>query len=197
MKENKRIYNSDKKITRFSIRKYQGYGVTSVIIIGFIIMSSFNVANADRVNQYNNSDTHAVNNNVTLSNHIDKDAQNNNKQFEKDITSLVSSSSIKNNDLENLLNQYKAINLSDKTDDSVTLFSADLQEAETILNKPKNQQQVDQFYHKFLNSAGKLRNKNSIFTTDKTNTNQNQNLNNDYKIQNAPNIKHEKKCIII
>ena len=47
MKENKRINNLDKNNTRFSIRKYQGYGATSVAIIGFIIISCFNEAKAD------------------------------------------------------------------------------------------------------------------------------------------------------
>ena len=43
MKENKRIHNLDKKITRFSIRKYQGYGAASVAIIGFILMSHMQI----------------------------------------------------------------------------------------------------------------------------------------------------------
>jgi len=43
MKENNRLHNLDKKITRFSIRKYQGYGAASVAIIGFILMSHMQI----------------------------------------------------------------------------------------------------------------------------------------------------------
>lgn len=51
MMENKRINNLDKKITRFSIRKYQGFGAASVAIIGFIMMSNINYAKADSIEQ--------------------------------------------------------------------------------------------------------------------------------------------------
>ncbi|MBF2240394.1 YSIRK-type signal peptide-containing protein [Staphylococcus capitis] len=51
--ENKRINNLDKKITRFSIRKYQGFGAASVAIIGFIMMSNINYAKADSIEQNN------------------------------------------------------------------------------------------------------------------------------------------------
>ena len=53
MMENKRINNLDKKITRFSIRKYQGFGAASVAIIGFIMMSNINYAKADSIEQNN------------------------------------------------------------------------------------------------------------------------------------------------
>ena len=70
---------------------------------------------------------------------------------------------INTSQLEKFLNQYKSLDLSNKTEDSVELFRADLQEAESILNNPQSQQQVDDYYHKFLNSAGKLHNKNLYF----------------------------------
>ncbi len=59
--ENKRINNLDKKITRFSIRKYQGFGAVSVAIIGFMMMSNFNDAKADSIDQNDKTINQKVN----------------------------------------------------------------------------------------------------------------------------------------
>lgn len=61
-----------------------------------------------------------------------------------------------------MIKQYKAINLNDKTEESIKLFQSDLVQAESLINNPQSQQHVDAFYHKFLNSAGKLRKKETV-----------------------------------
>ena len=167
MKENKRINNLDKNNTRFSIRKYQGYGATSVAIIGFIIISCFNEAKADSDKYEIRSHQQSMTNHLTT---LPSDNQENtsNKEINNqnhDISQLSLNKSIQMDELKKLIKQYKAIDLNDKTEESIKLFQADLVQAESLMNNPQNQQNVDAFYHKFLNSAGKLRKRNCILQT--------------------------------
>ncbi|QRL16740.1 LPXTG cell wall anchor domain-containing protein [Staphylococcus epidermidis] len=164
MKENKRINNLDKNNTRFSIRKYQGYGATSVAIIGFIIISCFNEAKADSDKYEIRSHQQSMTNHLTT---LPSDNQENtsNKEINNqnhDISQLSLNKSIQMDELKKLIKQYKAIDLNDKTEESIKLFQADLVQAESLMNNPQNQQNVDAFYHKFLNSAGKLRKKETV-----------------------------------
>ena len=139
MMENKRINNLDKKITRFSIRKYQGFGAASVAIIGFIMMSNINYAKADSIEQNNTTINQKVSDSTSHQINIENgkslnDNLTNNQDIENKLSTTKTNTQhvINTSQLEKILNQYKSLDLSNKTEDSVELFRADLQEAESI-----------------------------------------------------------------
>ncbi|WP_186306240.1 SasC/FmtB family protein [Staphylococcus capitis] len=197
--ENKRINNLDKKITRFSIRKYQGFGAASVAIIGFIMMSNINYAKADSIEQNNTTINQKVSDSTSHQINIENgkslnDNLTNNQDIENKLSTTKTNTQhvINTSQLEKILNQYKSLDLSNKTEDSVELFRADLQEAESILNNPQSQQQVDDYYHKFLNSAGKLHNKESLLPNRQSNGVQSQHLTKNNNISNYSYIRHKR-----
>ncbi|MBF2262420.1 YSIRK signal domain/LPXTG anchor domain surface protein [Staphylococcus capitis] len=197
--ENKRINNLDKKITRFSIRKYQGFGAASVAIIGFIMMSNINYAKADSIEQNNTTINQKVSDSTSHQINIENgkslnDNLTNNQDIENKLSTTKTNTQhvINTSQLEKILNQYKSLDLSNKTDESIKLFRIDLQEAESILNNPQSQQQVDDYYHKFLNSAGKLHNKESLLPNRQSNGVQSQHLTKNNNISNYSYIRHKR-----
>ncbi|MEK5170559.1 SasC/FmtB family protein [Staphylococcus sp. FSL K6-0223] len=197
--ENKRINNLDKKITRFSIRKYQGFGAASVAIIGIFMMSNINFAKADSIEENNTTINQKVSDSTSHQINIENgkslnDNLTNNQDIENKLSTTKTNTQhvINTSQLEKILNQYKSLDLSNKTEDSVELFRADLQEAESILNNPQSQQQVDDYYHKFLNSAGKLHNKESLLPNRQSNGVQSQHLTKNNNISNYSYIRHKR-----
>ncbi len=197
MKENKRINNLDKNNTRFSIRKYQGYGATSVAIIGFIIISCFNEAKAD-------SDKHEIRSHQqSMTNHLpplpsDNHENTSNNEIvnrNHDISQLSLNKSIQMDELKKLIKQYKAINLNDKTEESIKLFQADLVQAESLMNNPQSQQHVDAFYHKFLNSAGKLRKKEIVSSKHERSESNTNHLGDEVRSQTYSHIRHKRNTV--
>ena len=197
MKENKRINNLDKNNTRFSIRKYQGYGATSVAIIGFIIISCFNEAKADNDKYEIRSHQQSMTNHLTT---LPSDNQKNtsNNEFNnrnQDISQLSLNKSIQMDELKKLIKQYKAINLNDKTEESIKLFQADLVQAESLMNNPQSQQHVDEFYHKFLNSAGKLRKKETASIKHERSESNTYRLGDEVRSQTFSHIRHKRNAV--
>ncbi|KSZ64720.1 SasC/FmtB family protein [Staphylococcus epidermidis] len=197
MKENKRINNLDKNNTRFSIRKYQGYGATSVAIIGFIIISCFNEAKADSDKYEIRSHQQSMTNHLTT---LPSDNQKNtsNNEFNnrnQDISQLSLNKSIQMDELKKLIKQYKAINLNDKTEESIKLFQADLLQAESLINNPQSQQHVDEFYHKFLNSAGKLRKKETASIKHERSESNIYRLGDEVRSQTFSHIRHKRNAV--
>ncbi|MCG1168666.1 LPXTG cell wall anchor domain-containing protein [Staphylococcus epidermidis] len=197
MKENKRINNLDKNNTRFSIRKYQGYGATSVAIIGFIIISCFNEAKADSDKYEIRSHQQSMTNHLTT---LPSDNQKNtsNNEFNnrnQDISQLSLNKSIQMDELKKLIKQYKAINLNDKTEESIKLFQADLVQAESLINNPQSQQHVDEFYHKFLNSAGKLRKKETASIKHERSESNTYRLGDEVRSQTFSHIRHKRNAV--
>lgn len=199
MMENKRINNLDKKITRFSIRKYQGFGAASVAIIGFMMMSNFNDAKADSIDQNDKTINQKVNDITSPQFNIENEKSLNDELTNhQDVGNKISNNdtnsqnAINTSQLEKLFNQYKSIDLSNKTNDSVELFRTDLQEAESILNHPQSQQQVDDYYHKFLNSASKLHNKESLLPKRQSNVVQSQHLTINNNVSNHSHIRYKR-----
>ncbi|MBW4836370.1 MAG: YSIRK signal domain/LPXTG anchor domain surface protein [Staphylococcaceae bacterium] len=197
--ENKRINNLDKKITRFSIRKYQGFGAASVAIIGFIMMSNINYAKADSIEQNNTTINQKVSDSTSHQINIENgkslnDNLTNNQDIENKLSTTKTNTQhvINTSQLEKILNQYKSLDLSNKTDESIKLFRTDLQEAESILNNPQSQQQVDDYYHKFLNSAGKLHYKESLLPNCQSNGVQSQHLTTNNNFSNYSYIRHKR-----
>ncbi|WP_145398606.1 SasC/FmtB family protein [Staphylococcus epidermidis] len=197
MKENKRKNNLDKNNTRFSIRKYQGYGATSVAIIGFIIISCFSQAKAD-------SDKHEIKSHQqSMTNHLttlpsDNQENTSNNEFNNrnhDISHLSLNKSIQMDELKKLIKQYKAINLNDKTEESIKLFQSDLVQAESLINNPQSQQHVDAFYHKFLNSAGKLRKKETVSIKHERSESNTYRLGDEVRSQTFSHIRHKRNAV--
>ena len=197
MKENKRINNLDKNNTRFSIRKYQGYGATSVAIIGFIIISCFNEAKADSDKYEIRSHQQSMTNHLTT---LPSDNQENtsNKEINNqnhDISQLSLNKSIQMDELKKLIKQYKAIDLNDKTEESIKLFQADLVQAESLMNNTQNQQNVDAFYHKFLNSAGKLRKKETVSYKHERSESSTYRSGDEVRSQTYSHIRHKRNAV--
>ncbi|MDI9231401.1 SasC/FmtB family protein [Staphylococcus caprae] len=94
---------------------------------------------------------------------------NNVNNEQKNPEPVTTQNSVDKSKLNQLVAQYKAIDLSPKTEESIKAFEADVNEAERVLNSNLTQQEVNRFYYKFLNSAGKLRNKTTIDSNDLTN----------------------------
>ncbi|MCG2127374.1 LPXTG cell wall anchor domain-containing protein [Staphylococcus epidermidis] len=197
MKENKRINNLDKNNTRFSIRKYQGYGATSVAIIGFIIISCFNEAKADSDKYEIRSHQQSMTNHLTTLPSDNHENTSNNEIVNRnhDISQLSLNKSIQMDELKKLIKQYKAINLNDKTEESIKLFQADLVQAESLMNNPQSQQHVDAFYHKFLNSAGKLRKKEIVSSKHERSESNTNHLGDEVRSQTYSHIRHKRNTV--
>lgn len=119
-------------------------------------MSNINYAKADSIEQNNTTINQKVSDSTSHQINIENgkslnDNLTNNQDIENKLSTTKTNTQhvINTSQLEKILNQYKSLDLSNKTEDSVELFRADLQEAESILNNPQSQQQVDDYYHKF------------------------------------------------
>ncbi len=79
-----------------------------------------------------------------------------------------------NEQLKQLIQQYKKINLDDKTDESIKEFNHDISNAEQFLQKQSTQAEIDGYYRNFINSASKLKrkkNNDQVLTIKKQNAN--------------------------
>ncbi|MEJ7233314.1 hypothetical protein, partial [Staphylococcus epidermidis] len=78
----------------------------------------------------------------SMTNHLttlpsDNQKNTSNNEFNnrnQDISQLSLNKSIHMDELKKLIKQYKAINLNDKTEESIKLFQADLVQAESLIN---------------------------------------------------------------
>ena len=98
-------------------------------------------------------------------------------------------------ELKKLIKQYKAIDLNDKTEESIKLFQADLVQAESLMNNPQNQQHVDAFYHKFLNSAGKLRKKETVSYKHERSESSTYRSGDEVRSQTYSHIRHKRNAV--
>ncbi|KKI62414.1 SasC/FmtB family protein [Staphylococcus warneri] len=92
---------------------------------------------------------------------------------DKQVTSEQSISG-NNEQLKQLIQQYKKINLDDKTDESIKEFNHDISNAEQFLQKQSTQAEIDGYYRNFINSASKLKrkkNNDQVLTIKKQNAN--------------------------
>ncbi|MFW3534352.1 SasC/FmtB family protein [Staphylococcus caprae] len=190
MKKNNRIYNLDNTITRFSIRKYQGFGAASVAVAAFFMMTNTHFAKADVSDSKETNDQIQTQSNLNQTNDLTKESTpitkvNNVNNEQKNPEPVTTQNSVDKSKLNQLVAQYKAIDLSPKTEESIKAFEADVNEAERVLNSNLTQQEVNRFYYKFLNSAGKLRNKTTMDSNDLTN-NDNQRTQNKETIHTPP-----------
>ena len=184
MKHPRKDNQENKKINYFSIRKLKGYGVTSITVASlYLIFGHTNMANAAEFNQpteidnsYTNStviedkqDEKKLNQNTEILNATTNNTNNettpNNTSNEatpvmdnKQVTSEQSNSG-NNEQLKQLIQQYKKINLNDKTDESIKEFNYDITNAEKFLQKESTQAEIDGYYRNFINSAAKLKRK--------------------------------------
>ena len=184
MKHPRKDNQENKKINYFSIRKLKGYGVTSITVASlYLIFGHTNMANAAEFNQpteidnsYTNStviedkqDEKKLNQNTEILNATTNNTNNettpNNTNNEatpvmdnKQVTSEQSNSG-NNEQLKQLIQQYKKINLNDKTDESIKEFNYDITNAEKFLQKESTQAEIDGYYRNFINSAAKLKRK--------------------------------------
>ncbi|MGX0911792.1 SasC/FmtB family protein [Staphylococcus caprae] len=190
MKKNNRIYNLDNTITRFSIRKYQGFGAASVAVAAFFMMANTHFAKADVSDSKETNVQIQTQSNLNQTNDLTKESTpitkvNNVNNEQKNPEPVTTQNSVDKSKLNQLVAQYKAIDLSPKTEESIKAFEADVNEAERVLNSNLTQQEVNRFYYKFLNSAGKLRNKTTMDSNDLTN-NDNQRTQNKETIHTPP-----------
>ncbi|MGX0039118.1 SasC/Mrp/FmtB intercellular aggregation protein [Staphylococcus warneri] len=184
MKHPRKDNQENKKINYFSIRKLKGYGVTSITVASlYLIFGHTNMANAAEFNQpteidnsYTNStviedkqDEKKLNQNTEIlkatTNNTNNETTPNNTNNEatpvmdnKQVTSEQSNSG-NNEQLKQLIQQYKKINLNDKTDESIKEFNYDITNAEKFLQKESTQAEIDGYYRNFINSAAKLKRK--------------------------------------
>ena len=112
-----------------------------------------------------------------------------------DISHLSLNKSIQMDELKKLIKQYKAINLNDKTEESIKLFQSDLVQAESLINNPQSQQHVDAFYHKFLNSAGKLRKKETVSIKHERSESNTYRLGDEVRSQTFSHIRHKRNAV--
>ncbi|MBU5272848.1 SasC/FmtB family protein [Staphylococcus caprae] len=190
MKKNNRIYNLDNTITRFSIRKYQGFGAASVAVAAFFMMANTQFAKADVSDSKETNVQIQTQPNLNQTNDLTKESTpitkvNNVNNEQKNPEPVTTQNSVDKSKLNQLVAQYKAIDLSPKTEESIKAFEADVNEAERVLNSNMTQQEVNRFYYKFLNSAGKLRNKTTMDTNGLT-INDNQRTQNKETIHTPP-----------
>ncbi|MCG6208999.1 YSIRK signal domain/LPXTG anchor domain surface protein [Staphylococcus warneri] len=190
MKHPRKDNQENKKINYFSIRKLKGYGVTSITIASlYLLFGHSNIANAAEINQpneiefnYTNSkvvkdkqDEKQLNQNSEIINEIPNNTNNEATPImdDKQVTSEQSISG-NNEQLKQLIQQYKKINLDDKTDESIKEFNHDISNAEQFLQKQSTQAEIDGYYRNFINSASKLKrkkNNDQVLTIKKQNAN--------------------------
>ncbi|WP_137685940.1 SasC/FmtB family protein [Staphylococcus sp. J] len=190
MKHPRKDNQENKKINYFSIRKLKEYGVTSITIASlYLLFGHSNIANAAEINQpneiefnYTNSkvvkdkqDEKQLNQNSEIINEIPNNTNNEATPImdDKQVTSEQSISG-NNEQLKQLIQQYKKINLDDKTDESIKEFNHDISNAEQFLQKQSTQAEIDGYYRNFINSASKLKrkkNNDQVLTIKKQNAN--------------------------
>ena len=184
MKHPRKDNQENKKINYFSIRKLKGYGVTSITVASlYLIFGHTNMANAAEFNQPTEIDNSYINSTViedkqdekklnqnteilnATTNNTNNETTPNNTSNEatpvmdnKQVTSEQSNSG-NNEQLKQLIQQYKKINLNDKTDESIKEFNYDITNAEKFLQKESTQAEIDGYYRNFINSAAKLKRK--------------------------------------
>ena len=179
MKHPRKDNQENKKINYFSIRKLKGYGVTSITVASlYLIFGHSNMANAAEINQPNEIEINYTNSKVIEDKQDEKQLNQNNEKINEtpngtpnntnneaaqkmDHKQVTSNQSISgNNDqLKQLIQQYKKINLDDKTDESIKEFSNDISNAEKFLQNQSTQSEIDDYYRNFINSASKLKRK--------------------------------------
>ncbi|MEJ7455996.1 SasC/FmtB family protein [Staphylococcus warneri] len=190
MKHPRKDNQENKKINYFSIRKLKGYGVTSITIASlYLLFGHSNIANAAEINQPNEiefnytnikvvedkQDEKQLNQNSEIINEIPNNTNNEATPImdDKQVTSEQSISG-NNEQLKQLIQQYKKINLDDKTDESIKEFNHDISNAEQFLQKQSTQAEIDGYYRNFINSASKLKrkkNNNQVHTIKKQSAN--------------------------
>lgn len=140
----------------------------------YLLFGHSNIANAAEINQpneiefnYTNSkvvkdkqDEKQLNQNSEIINEIPNNTNNEATPImdDKQVTSEQSISG-NNEQLKQLIQQYKKINLDDKTDESIKEFNHDISNAEQFLQKQSTQAEIDGYYRNFINSASKLKRK--------------------------------------
>ncbi|QDW84156.1 hypothetical protein DWB95_04170 [Staphylococcus pasteuri] len=199
-----RNYNQEEVNKKFfSIRKLRGYGATSIAVASiYLSFGHMNSASAaEETNQTNpqltnnfeaqkNSNSASTNskasgetNNQIDANQVQKEYDENN-QIDSNQTNQFRSNNIKseessvgnNEKLKKLINQYKNIDLSNKTNDSVQQFKTKLVNAEQFIENQATQKEIDDYYQEFINSASLLKKENNV---DLNETKKNRLINND------------------
>lgn len=130
-----------KNSTFYSIRKFRGIGAVSIIIASFYLLNgNYNIAYAEQnnINITSNTQDNSSNSNST--------EQNNNHQ----------ATQLNKTPLINLINQYKKIDLSNKTPESVKTFKEEISKAEQFVSIALNQKDINLYFQKFINIAGRL-----------------------------------------
>ena len=138
------------------------------------MMTNTHFAKADVSDSKETNDQIQTQSNLNQTNDLTKESTpitkvNNVNNEQKNPEPVTTQNSVDKSKLNQLVAQYKAIDLSPKTEESIKAFEADVNEAERVLNSNLTQQEVNRFYYKFLNSAGKLRNKTTMDSNDLTN----------------------------
>ncbi|PTU83871.1 hypothetical protein BUZ62_11940 [Staphylococcus pasteuri] len=199
-----RNYNQEEVNKKFfSIRKLRGYGATSIAVASiYLSFGHMNIASAaEETNQTNtlttnnfeaqkNSNSASTNskasgetNNQIDANQVQKEYDENN-QIDSNQTNQFRSNNIKseessvgnNEKLKKLINQYKNIDLSNKTNDSVQQFKTKLVNADQFIENQATQKEIDDYYQEFINSASLLKRENNV---DLKETKKNRLINND------------------
>ncbi|MCT1927301.1 SasC/FmtB family protein [Staphylococcus pasteuri] len=199
-----RNYNQEEVNKKFfSIRKLRGYGATSIAVASiYLSFGHMNSASAaEETNQTNplttnnfeaqkNSNSASTNskasgetNNQIDANQVQKEYDENN-QIDSNQTNQFRSNNIKseessvgnNEKLKKLINQYKNIDLSNKTNDSVQQFKTKLVNADQFIENQATQKEIDDYYQEFINSASLLKRENNV---DLKETKKNRLINND------------------
>ncbi len=199
-----RNYNQEEVNKKFfSIRKLRGYGATS-IAVAFIYLSFGHMNSASAAEETNQTNTLTTNNfeaqknsnsastnskasgetnNQIDANQVQKEYDENN-QIDSNQTNQFRSNNIKseessvgnNEKLKKLINQYKNIDLSNKTNDSVQQFKTKLVNADQFIENQATQKEIDDYYQEFINSASLLKRENNV---DLKETKKNRLINND------------------
>ncbi len=199
-----RNYNQEEVNKKFfSIRKLRGYGATSIAVASiYLSFGHMNSASAaEETNQTNpqltnnfeaqkNSNSASTNskasgetNNQIDANQVQKEYDENN-QIDSNQTNQFRSNNIKseessvgnNEKLKKLINQYKNIDLSNKTNDSVQQFKSKLANADQFIENQATQKEIDDYFQEFINSASLLKRENNVELNE---TKKNRLINND------------------
>lgn len=199
-----RNYNQEEVNKKFfSIRKLRGYGATSIAVASiYLSFGHMNIASAaEETNQTNtlttnnfetqknsnststNSKANGATNNQFDTNQVQKEYDENNQidfnqsnQFKRNNIKSEESSVGNNEKLKKLINQYKNIDLSNKTNDSVQQFKTKLANADQFIENQATQKEIDDYYQEFINSASLLKRENNVELNE---TKKNRLINND------------------
>ena len=199
-----RNYNQEEVNKKFfSIRKLRGYGATSIAVASiYLSFGHMNIASAaEETNQTNtlttnnfetqknsnststNSKANGATNNQFDTNQVQKEYDENNQidfnqsnQFKRNNIKSEESSVGNNEKLKKLINQYKNIDLLNKTNDSVQQFKTKLANADQFIENQATQKEIDDYYQEFINSASLLKRENNVELNE---TKKNRLINND------------------